>query len=887
MILQKKFSEWLFSKYFIIVISGLLLLPENLQGQSFKYLNDSSLTNFYQIRLAFETDWFKENGTLVKPNLRIDQSNQEITGEFHEKENEYIHFKRWESFVAPRVYPSGDISLISSTYDNFKSYKEQLDESKSNFRLEATPAWSFVGPSGTNDNGRNAGRMNFVRFDPKNTNTIYAGAPAGGLWKSLNAGGLWKPISDFLPSIGCSDLGIDPVNTDILYLATGDNDGGSTKSIGIMKSVDGGTNWLESGLKWTPNQNRQISRVLINPVNPQIIMCFGSQGVYRSINGGTNWTQILVNVGYIKDAELKPGDPNIVYAVSNRLYRSSDGGATFIVVNGGTPTADLGRMSLDVTPANPNYVYLLAAKGNGDFKGLYRSDDSGVNFTLRSDVNTPNVLGYSATYGSGNQTGYDMAFSANKVNAELLVGAGVRNWKSIDGGITWTVATQDCQTASLELHWDIHYLEFMPGSTTTAFAACDGGVYRTVNTGSCWSAINQNNISVNQIYGFGVASDNPEIMISGHQDGATVVHTNGTYRSALGGDGFQAFVDRTNSKILYGELYFGGFSRSINGGLNWTWLADNPGLVNLDGAWNTPWCQDPIDANSLWTGYDQVLKSTDKGDNWTQVGALPGNGKMRDVKVAPSDNKVVYVARPRELYITRNNGTLWTNITAGLPVLEITCIAIGEKDPLHAWVTCSGYAANQKVYETFNGGTSWASISAGLPNLPVNCIQYVPGSSNNEIYIGCDVGVYYKNSTINTWVPYFEGLAYTPVFDIEIYSKGKEIRVATHGRGIWKAPLYVPTVTALENKHNENSEINYINSDIFTIYPNPVENFVMVVAPGSLSAIKLLDLKGRQLTSPEFESTGLVVLSNLSKGVYFIEVEIADGRKWVKKIVKQ
>jgi photosystem II stability/assembly factor-like uncharacterized protein len=863
---------------FMVGLASLFFASFQAQAQRFKYMNDTTLKNFYDLKVAFETDWLKEHGS-TSSNFRLSSEGADLEPKFHEQENEFVHFKRWEEFVAPRVYPSGDLGLTSSTYENFTAYKKQW----ANARVEATPTWSFVGPPGTNDGGRNAGRMNFVHVDPTNNNVMYAGAPAGGLWKTTDGGAIWKPMTDFLPVIGCSDLAIDPTNNNILYLATGDNDGGDTKSIGIMKSTDGGVTWAETGLKWTPSQNRQISRVLVNPSNPQVVMCFGSQGVYRTANGGTTWTQTLTGSGYIKDAELKPNDPNIVYAVSNRLYRSTNGGTSFTVVAGGTPTSDVGRQSIDVSPANPNYVYLFSAKANGDFKGLYRSEDSGQNFTLRSVSTTSNILGYSAEYGSGNQTGYDMAFSVCKADANIMVASGVRNWRSTDGGVNWVVATKDCQNANLEMHWDIHYLEFLPGSTTVAFAANDGGVYKTTNQGTCWSAINHNNIAVNQIYGFGVATDNPEIMISGHQDGATLVHTNGSYRAVLGGDGFQAFVDRTNSQVMYGELYFGGFSRSTNGGVNWTWLADNPGLAGLDGAWNTPWCQDPITANTIWAGYDQILRSTDRGNNWTQVGTLPGSGKMKALCVAPSSNQTVYAARPRELYITKNNGGTWTNITAGLPNLEITRVAVSEKDPLMAWVTFSGYTDNQKVYQTINGGTSWTNISTGLPNLPTNCVQYVPGSTTNEIYVGCDVGVYYKNSTTSTWTPYFEGLAYAPVSDIEIYTKGKEIRISTYGRGIWKSPLYVPNVTSVESEAGAAAPVN---SDVFSVYPNPVSEIAMVVAPGSISAVKLYNAQGQLLPIPQFETTGLVHLGQLTKGMYSLEVTINDGRKWVRKIVK-
>lgn len=790
------------NKYFImnkIILSILFLFSfvKLFSQEKHQYLTDTSFKTLDQVRQAFEADWKKAFNDPNSPRLKIGETNKYIDYKYQKKERRYIQYKRWEDFVAPRVYPSGNLSLIGKTYENFKLFRAVHPKPKKLKNARFGTTWTFVGPSGAADGGRNAGRMNFIRFDPNNSNTIYAGAPAGGLWKSTDAGANWSPISDHLTMIGCSDLAIDPNNSSNLFLLTGDNDGGDTRSAGVFKSTDGGVTWSETGLKWTADQGKFMSRILINPTNPLILMVFGADGVYRTTNGGTSWSLVQSGTGYIKDAELKPGDPNIVYAVSTSLYRSTNGGASFTKVTSGLPTSDISRISLDVTPANANYVYILMAKGDGDIKGVYRSTDSGLNFAQMSTTSLPNVLGYNETFGSGNQTGYDMAFSVCKANADYLLASGVRNWKSTDGGVSWTVATKDCQNSNLEMHWDIHYLEWLPGSTTTAFAANDGGVFKTVNGGTCWSAINQKNISVHNIYGFGVATDNPEIMISGHQDGATFVHTNGAYNLALGGDGFQAFVDRTNSKVMYGELYFGGFCRSTDGGVNWTWLADNPGLKDLDGAWNTPWCQDPTTANTLWAGYDQVLKSTNRGDTWSQVGTIAGSGKMVDVKVAPTNSNVVYAARYNQLFITQNGGGTWTNVTSGLPVNQtaITCIAIHQSNPLIAWVTLSGYSAGNKVYKTTNGGSSWTNLSTGLPNLPMNCINYVPGSTNNEIYVGSDVGVFYLNDNISTWVEYFDGLPNTPVTDIEIYKKGSEIRVSTRGRGIWKAPLYNPNST--------------------------------------------------------------------------------------------
>src|SRR3989338_3317613 len=120
--------------------------------------------------------------------------------------------------------------------------------------------------------GGGAGRLNFVRFDPTNSNTIFVGAPDGGLWKSTNGGTSWTTSTDQLTVIGCTDVAIDPGNTQIMYLATGDGDAGDCYSIGILKSTDGGATWNTTGLSWTVNQGRTISKLLMHPTNSQILI---------------------------------------------------------------------------------------------------------------------------------------------------------------------------------------------------------------------------------------------------------------------------------------------------------------------------------------------------------------------------------------------------------------------------------------------------------------------------------------------------------------------------------------------------------------------------------------------------------------------------------------
>ncbi|MDP1800357.1 MAG: T9SS type A sorting domain-containing protein, partial [Bacteroidota bacterium] len=116
-----------------------------------------------------------------------------------------------------------------------------------------------------------------------------------------------------------------------------------------------------------------------------------------------------------------------------------------------------------------------------------------------------------------------------------------------------------------------------------------------------------------------------------------------------------------------------------------------------------------------------------------------------------------------------------------------------------AWVTVSGYNASSKVFQTVDGGATWMNITSNLPNLPANCSVYEPGS-NDRIYIGMDVGIYYKDNSSSTWTLYNTGLPNTAIMDMEISpaAPGK-IFAATYGRGVYEADVIQTTAAPVPN----------------------------------------------------------------------------------------
>ena len=769
------------SKIFLIVlaIQPFFFLSQNLD---YAAMMEDPNAKFSDIQKSFEAHWKNKDKKA--------------------KGKGYKAFKRWEYFHQNRLNPNGALSNHSAT--NFQEYKSFFGINKNNAvsRL-AQPnsliagTWNYIGPSnGISSNG-GAGRTNFIRFDPNNSSIIYTGSPAGGLWKSTNGGQSWSPLADELASIGCSDIVIDPNNSNILYLATGDSDGKDTYSIGVLKSTDGGMTWSATGLLFNVNQSYTIAKLLIDPNNTQVIYAATSNGLMKTTDGGVNWVTIRSN-GF-KDIEFKPFNSNTIYATNgSSFWFSKDAGTTWSA----TPTnfgSSIGRSCIAVTPADSNYIYILGSLGgNGTaddygFGGIVRSTNGGQSFTLRSS--TPNILGWSTNGNDqGGQGWYDLALACSPTNKDVIFTGGINLWKSTNGGTTMTNCSNWWGSGTGYVHADQHGIEFFPGSGTTVFVANDGGVFKSTNTGSTWSDIS-NGLKIAQQYNLGVSQTNPVLTLTGWQDNGSNLHNGSACGEVLGGDGFECIISHANANEMYAELYYGDISKSTNGGASFFNIVNSGGTgVDAEGAWNTPYIQHPTNASTLLVGKSQVYRTTNGGNTWSQVGTITNSGNLSKMAYAPSNPNYIYVTNGNGLWVS-TNGSSFTNKTNLLPALNITGFAIDPTNPNIVYCSSSGYSSGNKVFLTTDAGNTWVNYSAGLPNVSCNHIVF-QNNSYDALYLGTDIGVFYRDSTMNQWMAYSNGLPNTIVSELEIQESTGKLRAATYGRGLWETDLFTAPVTA-------------------------------------------------------------------------------------------
>jgi ligand-binding sensor domain-containing protein len=188
------------------------------------------------------------------------------------------------------------------------------------------------------------------------------------------------------------------------------------------------------------------------------------------------------------------------------------------------------------------------------------------------------------------------------------------------------------------------------------------------------------------------------------------------------------------------------------------------------------------------------------------------------------------------------------------------------------WVTCGKYDGTftKRVFKSENRGQNWVNISGTLPNLPVNCIAYQEGNLD-RIYIGTDLGIYYRNDTMTDWIPFNVGLPNVPVAELEIDDNAFKIWAGTFGRGLWSSDLFGTQGEIGASLENQ-SQINQ-----FTVYPNPSNgNFTIKQNSNTADTYTYVvrDANGRTIASEIITkiNSKKINLSNISPGIYFIEI---------------
>ncbi len=806
-----------------------------------------SEANFYDIQKAFYKYWGN------KPYVRS---------------KGYKQFKRWEYLMEPRCYPDGK---FPEPLKFFNEYKKFLAQTPVDNKAKAASSWLPLGlnswTNGLSGYNPGNGRLNAVTVDMQDRDNIYVAAPSGGIWKTNDGGMSWNTTFDTMAVLGTSAVAIDPSNHNIIYIGTGDRDAWDTKGTGIYKSTDGGSTWNTTGMHFSADY-RNFNKILINPLNPNKILAASTDGIYRSKNAGATWN-LVYTASEVKDLKYKPNDTSVVYGSGSFFVRSSNGGNSFSKITNGIPS-DTVRIEMDVTKSNTNYVYAVVSRPDNTFEGVYRSIDAGLTFTAR--CNAPNILGY-ADDGSDNsgQAWYDLALAVSPTDANEVFVGGVNVWKSTNGGSSFTVNTMwNTGTVYTYIHCDIHSLNFYGD---TLYCGSDGGIFYTPDHGSSWVDLSTG-LGICQFYRMGSCESEPYKIAAGAQDVGSNLLFDGQWTHVYGADGMEAIVNNNDPYTIYVSYQGGGIMKSEDGGANFNGARP---VDTLDGNWVTPYVMDPANGNKLWAGYQEVFATTDGANSWTQISNnLTGGNNLVNLIVSPANNNYIYASRDETLYVTTNGGSTWNTYNPA-PGQYISGLATDPDNAAKLWMTVTSNGSDKVLYSK-NAGSTFTNITANLTNMGLNCIAFQK-NANNSLYVGTEVGIFFKDSTMTNWIAYNTDLPNVGVRELEInYAIGK-IRAATFGRGIWEAPLY--NMVGI-------SETG-IASD-FTIYPNPANNYVNIDFTGkntdkiSITVFNVVGVLVKNTENIVSSKTIRLDVSGLVAGTYFVKIANQKG-SCIKKIV--
>jgi len=747
--------------------------------------------NFFQTQRAFELYW----------------QNRPI-----EKGSGFKPFKRWEYNTAEIVDDQGNIPSSTDLEKIVQTYisSHQKGGTGGGVQMPGVPTgpascltegnWIELGPkklSGNRTGQPNGlGRVNSLAFHPNDSNIIYAGTPAGGIWISKDRGSTWSSNTDTLPTLGVSSIAVDPFSPDTIYIGTGDRDAGDSYSRGVMRSVDGGVTWQSAN---TGMGNVTVGRLIVDPRNNGVLIAATSSGIYRSTNHGNNWSRSVA--GNFKEVVMNPANSNLIYAATYataKYYRSTNNGAAFTQITTGL-AAGKRRMVIGVSPHDSNFVYVLITNSR-TYQGIYLSTDKGLTFTQMS--NKPNIMDYS-TNGSGTsgQAWYDLDIAIDPYDKASIYVGGVNIFKSTDSGKTWKINAHWVGSGGAPpIHADQHVLEY-DFTQKRLYVGNDGGVYFTADGGKKYTDISEG-IGNAQIYRLGQSQRSKDMVINGYQDNGTGLYEFGSWYTIMGGDGMDCVIDPTDNTWAYSDLYYGDVRRFKNGRYNAQIAKNGKNGITESGGWVTPFVLQEGTPKTMFIGYKNVWRTTNCQANpptWKKISNNVAGSNSQNISYlesSPKDPKILYVARSGNKFFKTTDVNAatptWTDLTSKLPnASAVYWIESHHKKANTIWISQSN-----KVYQSDDGGNTWSNISNGLPNLRILSIAFDSSSKNEGMYAGTYMGVFYRDTVLKKWVWFNNGMpTYTRVRDIEIYyspsgrSKSHVI-CATYGRGNWRSPLY-------------------------------------------------------------------------------------------------
>ena len=660
-----------------------------------------------------------------------------------------------------------------------------------------------------------SGNMGGVVVNASNSNQIafYTEATSNsdsGVFVSKDGGKTWDEAK--IDGSQYSAITIGSQNTSTLYVAgrhfpngedcedeEDEDDCTPEKNSAIFISNDFGTSWiksssipkgvfkeieLEEGQELEEEDIDKVTVLYVSPSDDDQIFVGTSNLLLKSNDRGSSWESLsdTFHRSDIKGLAIHPNNPNIIYAriglytfsdcsdVDNDdpdyeesvskycpgIYKSTDGGESWKLLE--EVTGDPSEGGVYINEYNDSEIYSVfgretfVSKDGGISSDVFLDTkehpiipDVGVEIITfgesESEVFMAGLQGVYRTYDNGktwieSNTGFvgsevvDLVTSLDGTMYATTYNLGI--FKSTDGGKNWVFASFGIK------NWYGMQLATHPEDADTLFTTTNGGVYKSTNAGKSWELIGGSDLCDDEdaggnchYHGIVVEKEAPfKVLVGSGGDqyakegvGLTGSEDNGeSWRNS--DDGFvrdvhvsKLVIDPNNNNVFYattqGETEYtdkvgdgAGVFKSTDRGNNWTQI--NNGLNSLE---TNVLAVDPNDSDVLYLGTDDdgIYKSINGGENWEKLIPSASFG-VGDIVVDPQNSNNVYMGTVDYFRLSESRGVL----------------------------------GDFGVYKSTDGGTTWEEFNSGLNHLGVFSLEL--SEENRILYAGTRAGgVYWIN----------------------------------------------------------------------------------------------------------------------------------------------
>jgi photosystem II stability/assembly factor-like uncharacterized protein len=700
-----------------------------------------------------------------------------------------------------------------------------------------------------------------IAIHPTNPDVVYVGAlgrlwgpnEERGLFKTTNGGRTWHKVLDVDERTGVVDVQMSPADPDTLLVATYERqrDGYDTNDPatkwgpggGLYQTTDGGRTFRRLarglptcalgriGICYARRDPRTVYAVVesekIGTGPPRAAAVAGRLGIEATDaeDAGARLTRVT-EAGPAWVAGLRPDD--VIVAVGGTRVRSyadlvgeirgrapgdgvrfkADRAGKLLTFEVTVPHPPAGPPGPAAANAERPFGTFLGGQeenaqdeqGPDGFQtgGVYRSADGGTSWARVNSLN-PRPM-------------YFSQIRLDPSDDRRVYVLGIALYRSSDGGRTFREDVRG-------LHGDQHALWVDPRDGRHVLVGNDGGVFVTYDGMAHWDRLNH--AAIGQFYHVAVDGRPLYRVYGGLQDNGVWGGPNRT-RTAdgpvnqdwvrlAGGDGFVCQVDPADPDLVYYETQWGRFARRDLRTGEAVSLRPPGGTGPGRFTWNSPFLLSHRNPRTFYGAGKVVFRSRDRGDDLRPISpelARTARGSATALAESPRNPDVLWVGTDDGyLWVTRDGGRNWTNVTArvGLPGPRwVAHVEASRSEEGRAYVAFDGHRSDDDepyVYVTEDHGQTWRSLRGNLPPGPTRVVQE-DARNPDLLFLGTEFGAWASLDRGASWVTLNGRLPTVAVHEFAFPASG-EVVAATHGRSLWvvdATPLRQMTAAVLRAK---------------------------------------------------------------------------------------